>query len=216
MPSFQCHARKFNINPESGFQTTTSSPVLEETIKMSLKIWFLIVLTLSNRNIDCKFIHHSNDIYKCRKYKFELEQFQDLFFFSQLSLSLHSFFSVLIFFLLATSDWAIAVERSFSWCCWQTEITPLSFSTSVTSKLPLIRAQRKSSNAESVPLSIPVVLTFPRVLMKMSGYVSSIFSDDSYSTLPDDLLGPAGVHNEVNDPGDDSQHVGQNLKYQQS
>ena len=123
--------------------------------------------------------------------------------------------SVLIFFLLATSDWAIAVERSFSWCCWQTEITPLSFSTSVTSKLPLIRAQRKSSNAESVPLSIPVVLTFPRVLMKMSGYVSSIFSDDSYSTLPDDLLGPAGVHNEVNDPGDDSQHVGQNLKYQE-
>jgi len=59
----------------------------------------------------------SNDIYKCRKYKFELEQLQDLFFFSQLSLSLLSFFSVLIFFLLATSDWAMAVERSFSWCC---------------------------------------------------------------------------------------------------
>ena len=32
--------------------------------------------------------------------------------------------------------------------------------------------------------------------------------------LPHDLLRPAGVHNEVNDPGDDSQHVGQNLKYQ--
>jgi len=79
--------------------------------------WYLHFSTLFNRNMDCNFIHHSNDIYKCRKYKFELEQFQDLFFFSQLSLSLLSFFSVLIFFLLATSDWAMAVERSFSWCC---------------------------------------------------------------------------------------------------
>lgn len=35
-----------------------------------------------------------------------------------------------------------------------------------------------------------------------------------WSVLPHDLLSPAGVHNEVDDPGDDSQHVGQNLKYQ--
>ena len=38
----------------------------------------------------------------------------------------------------------------------------------------------------------------------------------SISLLPHDLLSPAGVDNEVNDPGDDSQHIGQNLKYQES
>ena len=43
-------------------------------------------------------------------------------------------------------------------------MTPLSFSTSVTSKLPRMRAHRKSSNADKVPLSIPVVFTFPSVL----------------------------------------------------
>ena len=48
---------------------------------------------------------------------------------------------------------------------WQTVMTPLSFKTSLTSGLPRTRAQRKSSKADRVPLSIPVVLTFPRVLI---------------------------------------------------
>ena len=43
-------------------------------------------------------------------------------------------------------------------------MTPLSLRTSLTSALPRTRAQRKSSKADSVPLSMPVVLTFPRVL----------------------------------------------------
>ena len=55
---------------QKNITSSLTSPVLEDTIKMSLKLWFLMecyvictsvhLSTLFNRNIDCKFIHHSN------------------------------------------------------------------------------------------------------------------------------------------------------------